>query len=466
MAEARLARLGHDILPGHSGAYIREEEGKAMTALIGIRREDKSEWERRVPLTPEDAAALQREHGIQVIVQTSPIRAFSDKEFEEAGIDVQEDLSPCAVIFGIKEMPEAFFEPDKAYVFFAHVIKGQPYNMPMLKRMLDLGCTLIDYERVVDEQQRRLIFFGWHAGVAGMIDTLWALGQRLAWEGIRNPFTDMGKTHTYHDLAEAQEALKRVRARIETAGLPPQVTPLIIGVAGYGNVSRGAQEMLDLLPLIEIEPDEVAHIAASGKSSPHHLYKVVFKEWHMVEPVSPGGAFELQDYYDHPEKYQGVFDRYLPHLTMLVNAVFWTERYPRLVTKACLRDLFGDGSEPRLRVIGDISCDVEGAIECTVHCTEPGDPVFVYDPLTGEATDGYEGRGVVVMAVDILPSELPREASTDFSRILKPFIPAIARCDLIVPFEECNLPPEIKSAVIAYQGKLTPDYQYIREFLD
>jgi hypothetical protein len=163
MAEARLARLGHDILPGHSGAYIREEEGKAMTALIGIRREDKSEWERRVPLTPEDAAALQREHGIQVIVQTSPIRAFSDKEFEEAGIDVQEDLSPCAVIFGIKEMPEAFFEPDKAYVFFAHVIKGQPYNMPMLKRMLDLGCTLIDYERVVDEQQRRLIFFGWHA---------------------------------------------------------------------------------------------------------------------------------------------------------------------------------------------------------------------------------------------------------------------------------------------------------------
>jgi alpha-aminoadipic semialdehyde synthase len=186
----------------------------------------------------------------------------------------------------------------------------------------------------------------------------------------------------------------------------------------------------------------------------------------MVEPVSPGGAFALQDYYDHPEKYRGVFDRYLPHLTVLVNAIFWTERYPRLVTKADLRELFGTPTEPRLRVIGDISCDVEGAIECTVHCTEPDDPVFVYDPLTGEATDGYEGRGVVVMAVDILPSELPREASTDFSRILKPFIPAIARCDLTAPFEECNLPPEIKSAVIAYRGKLTPDYQYIQEFLD
>jgi saccharopine dehydrogenase (NAD+, L-lysine-forming) len=461
-----LAWVGHDIPPGHSGAYIRKEEGKAMTALIGIRREDKSDWERRVPLTPDDAAALQREHGIQVIVQTSVIRAFTDKEFAEAGIRVQEDLSPCPVVLGIKEMPEGFFEPDKAYVFFAHVIKGQTYNMPMLQRMLDLGCTLIDYERVVDEQKRRLIFFGWHAGVAGMIDTLWALGQRLAWEGIPNPFTDLRKTHTYRDLAEAKGALKQVRARIGAEGLPPQITPLILGVAGYGNVSRGAQEMLDLLPLIQIEPKELANIAASGASSRHHLYKVVFKEWHIVEPVSLSGAFELQDYYDHPEKYQGVFDRYLPHLTVLVNAIFWTERYPRLVTKAYLRELFGTATEPRMRVIGDISCDVEGAIEFTVHCTEPGDPVFVYDPITEETTNGYKGRGVVVMAVDILPSELPREASTDFSRILKPFIPAIAHCDLTVPFEECNLPSEIKSAVIAYRGELTPDYQYIQEFLD
>ena len=134
--------------------------------------------------------------------------------------------------------------------------------------------------------------------------------------------------------------------------MPPQITPLTVGVAGYGNVSRGAQEILDLLPFIEIEPEELAEIAASGDGSRHHLYKVVFKEWHMVEPVSPSGAFELQDYYDHPEKYQGVFDRYLFHLTVLVNAIFWTERYPRLVTKAYLRELFGAATEPRLRVIG------------------------------------------------------------------------------------------------------------------
>jgi saccharopine dehydrogenase (NAD+, L-lysine-forming) len=437
-----------------------------MTASIGIRREDKSEWERRVPVTPQDAAALQREQGVQVMVQPSDIRAFTDQEFVEAGVTVQEDLSPCPVVFGIKEMPEDFFQQDKAYVFFAHVIKGQPYNMPMLRRMLDLGCTLIDYERVVDESNRRLIFFGWHAGAAGMIDTFWALGQRLVWEGIRNPFTHLRQTHTYHDLAEASAGLEGVRARIESEGLPEQLAPLIVGVAGYGNVSRGAQEMLDLLPVIEIEPEEVAAVAASTDYSRHHIYKVVFKEWHTVEPVSPDGRFELQDFYDHPEKYEGVFERYLPYLTVVVNAIFWTDAYPRLVTKAYLKSLFGGEAKPRLRVIGDISCDVEGAIECTVKATEPGDPIFVYDPPTGSVTDGHEGPGVVVMAVEILPSELPREASTDFSRVLRPFVASIAHCDFTAPFEACNLPPEIKRAVIAYQGQFTPEYRYIQEFLD
>jgi saccharopine dehydrogenase (NAD+, L-lysine-forming) len=436
-----------------------------MIAPIGIRREDKSKWERRVPITPRDAAELQQDHGLQVIVQTSPIRAFSDSEFAEAGITVQEDLSACSVILGIKEIPKETLEADKAYVFFSHVIKGQPYNMPMLQRILDLGCTLVDYERVVDAKNRRLIFFGWHAGVAGMIETLWALGQRLAWEGIANPFSDLRPTHTYHDLAEAKAALSKVRSRIEAEGLPEEILPLVVGVAGYGNVSQGAQEMLDLLPIIDIEPDEVATITAGTDRSRHHIYKAVFKEWHMVESASPDLSFDLQDYYAHPEKYRGVFERYIPYLTVLVNAIYWTERYPRLVTKAYLKDLYGKDQALRLKVIGDISCDVEGAIECTVKSTEPGEPIYVYNPHTGQVIDGHKGPGVVVMAVDILPSELPREASTDFSRVLKAFIPALAGCDLAAPFEECNLPPEIKRAVIVYQGKLTPDYQYIEEFL-
>jgi saccharopine dehydrogenase (NAD+, L-lysine-forming) len=436
-----------------------------MTARIGIRREDKSEWERRVPLIPWDAANLQKEHGVQIIVQPSDIRAFTDEEFAGAGVTVQEDLSTCSTVFGIKEMPKESFQPGKAYVFFAHVIKGQSYNMTMLQRILDQGCTLIDYERVVDDKNRRLIFFGWHAGVAGMINTLWSLGQRLAWKGIPNPFTALAQTRMYHNLADAESALEEVRARIRSDGLPDKVTPLIIGVAGYGNVSQGAQEILDQLPIIEIDPEDVANLAASSDYSRHHLYKVVFKEWHMVEPASPGSAFQLQDYYDHPMKYRGVFERYVPHLTVLANAIFWTSAYPRLVTKGYLRTLFESEDEPRLQVIGDISCDVEGAVECTVKSTEPGDPIYVYDPVTERVRDGYEGPGVLIMAVDILPSELPRESSTDFSRILRPFVPAIAGCDFTAPFEACNLPPEIKRAVIAYQGKLTPDYVYIEEYL-
>jgi len=436
-----------------------------MTARIGIRHEDKSKWERRVPITPADASVLQRDHGIQIMVQSSPTRAFTDDEFERVGVATAHDLSSCPVVLGIKEIPQAHFEPDKTYVFFAHVIKGQPYNMPMLRRLLELGCTLIDYERVVDEQNRRLIFFGWHAGVAGMIDTFWALGQRLSGEGIANPFFSLRQTLTYHDLDEARAALALVRDRIETGGLPEELCPLTVGVAGYGNVSRGAQEMLDLLPVIEIEPEELPALADRGDLSRHHLYKIVFKEWHTVEPASRDQAFDLQDFYARPEKYRGVFEQYVPHLSVLVNAIYWTQRYPRLVTKASLKELFTSQSAPRLRVIGDISCDVEGAIECTVKATEPGDPIYVYNPISEEVTDGHEGPGIVIMAVEILPAELPREASADFSRVLAPFIPAIAHCDYTAPFEECTLPPEIKRAVIAYQGQLTPEYRYIQEFL-
>ena len=178
-----------------------------MQRYVGVRREDKSQWERRVPITPDVARALLEQHGVQVIVQPSAVRAFADAEFSQAGAVVRESLSVCPVVFAIKEIPSHVFEPGQAYVFFAHVIKGQPFNMPMLRRMLELGSTLIDYEKVTDDQGRRLIFFGWHAGVAGMLETLWALGKRLAWEGIDTPFAGLGHPYDYHDLAEAKVAV-------------------------------------------------------------------------------------------------------------------------------------------------------------------------------------------------------------------------------------------------------------------
>ncbi len=436
-----------------------------MISRIGIRREDKSRWERRVPVIPEHARKLREEHGVEVWLQPSKIRVFSDEEYIQAGACVWEGLSPCPVILAIKEIPPDFFEPGKTYVFFSHTIKGQPYNMPMLKKMLELGCTLIDYEKVTDERGRRLIFFGRHAGLAGMIDSLWALGQRLNWEGIPNPFAEIRQTYQYESLAEAQKDVVRVGEKIAAEGLPESITPLIIGIAGYGNVSRGVQEILSLLPILEIEPDEVEAVSMGVDYSRNHVYKVVFREEHTVEPISPADRFELQDYYNHPEKYRSQFERYLPHLTVLMNCIYWDKMYPRLVTKSYLKRLFGGEEQPRLRVIGDVSCDIEGAIECTLHCTEPDEPVFVYDPFADRAIPGYAGKGPVVLAVDILPSELPRESSADFSRVLLDYIPAIAKADYSVPFEQLDLPPEIKRAVIAHRGELTPNYRYLEKFL-
>ncbi|MFQ6100018.1 MAG: bifunctional lysine ketoglutarate reductase /saccharopine dehydrogenase family protein [Anaerolineae bacterium] len=436
-----------------------------MSVRIGIRREDKSVWERRVPIIPEHARQLQEEHDIEVWVQPSEIRVFRDEEFAQASVRVEEDLSSCPVVFAVKEIPAHLFYPSHTYVFFAHVIKGQSYNMPMLKRMMELGCHLIDYEKVTDEKGRRLIFFGRHAGLAGMIDTLWALGQRLNWEGVPNPFSDLQQTHKYSSLVEAKAAVAAVGECIAQEGLPESITPFICGFAGYGNVFRGANEIIELLPVQEIEPHEVGVVVQSADYAQNALYKVVFKEEHTVEPISPQDQFELQDYYDHPEKYRSKFHTYLPYLTTLVNCVYWEAKYPRLVTKADLRELYGGAEPPRLRVIGDISCDIEGAIEGTIKSTEPGDPVFVYDPSEDRAVDGIEGQGPVIMAVDILPSELPRDASVYFSGVLMEYVPTIAEADYSVPFEELALPPEIKRAVIVYQGELTPDYRYLEQHL-
>jgi alpha-aminoadipic semialdehyde synthase len=269
----------------------------------------------------------------------------------------------------------------------------------------------------------------------------------------------------YDSLDAGMEAVSDVGKRIAEEGLPDSVVPLICGFAGYGNVSRGAQAVYDLLPMEEIAPEDLATFFEKGEYSNKHAYKVVFKEEHMVEPISPETKFELQDYYDHPEKYRSKFESYVPYLTMLINCIYWDKRYPRLVTKKYLKDLFGGQEKPRLRMIGDISCDVEGAIEATLHITDSGNPIFVYDPATDKAIDGHEGTGPVILAVDNLPCEVARESSTYFSNILKAYVDEIVSADYTVPFEECQLPPEIKKAVIVYQGEFTPDFEYIQEFL-
>jgi alpha-aminoadipic semialdehyde synthase len=268
-----------------------------MSNIIGLRREDKNRWERRVPLIPAQVAMLIEQHQLKFLVQPSAIRAFPDAAFTEAGAVLHEDLSAAEVILAVKEIPPEALQPGQTYLFFSHTIKGQPHNMPMLRRLLELHCQLIDYERVVDAQNRRLIFFGQHAGLAGMIDTLRALGQRLAWEGIATPLADLRPTYEYTDLTAAQSDLRRTGRRIIEEGWPVDLTPLVIGLAGYGNVSRGAQAILDLLPTRQISPAELPALTGRKDVDRGMIYKVVFKEEDTVEPIRESQPFDLAEFF-------------------------------------------------------------------------------------------------------------------------------------------------------------------------
>jgi saccharopine dehydrogenase (NAD+, L-lysine-forming) len=423
---------------------------------LGIRREEKSRWERRAPLAPEHVRKLREQHGIETVVQPSRIRVFDDEAYRAAGARVDEDLSGCNLVVAVKEIPKELLRRDGAYMFFSHTMKAQPYNMPLLGRVLDLDCTLLDHEKVTDDQGRRLVLFGVHAGLAGMIDSLWALGQRLEVEGIETPLAKARPAHEYAGLDAALEDLREIGAALRReGGLPTGLGPLVVGIAGYGNVSRGAQQVLD-----QLEPEEVAPEALDGLR-PGRLYKVVFREEHMVSPVEPGAPFDLQTYYQHPDRFRGTFERWLPRLTALVNCIYWEQKYPRLVTVDGLRALFSGPDKPSLRVIGDISCDVEGSIEATTKTTQPDDPAYVFDPATRTTTMGFEGNGPVIMAVDNLPCELPREATESFGSALVDLVADAVVSDYSAPFDALRLPPELKRAVIAHRGELAPSFRYL-----
>lgn len=428
---------------------------------IGIRREDKSRWERRTPLVPAHAKKLVDDFGLSICVQSSGQRAFGDQEFERAGAAVGESVDHCDIILGVKEIPPEKLLHNKTYLFFSHTIKGQSHNMPMLKKLLDLRCTLIDYECIKNKKGQRLVFFGRHAGLAGMIDSLSLLGKQLLRRGHATPFAELKYAHEYYDVGESKKAIAKAGDTLRATGIPEVLNPLIIGITGYGRVSGGAQEILDLLPVKEIEP---AKIESVFKAKQPGLYKVVFHEQHMFEPVEAGSPFDLQGYFDKPHRYRARFEQYLPCLGIVVNAIYWEPKYPRLITRQFLREHQAELRQS-LWHICDITCDINGSVECTVKATEPDNPVFVYDPITERINDGLDGDGITVLAVDNLPAEIPRDASEAFSEALWRFIPELARANFDLPFSKLELSPEIKNAIIAYNGELAPQFKYLERHL-
>jgi alpha-aminoadipic semialdehyde synthase len=181
--------------------------------------------------------------------------------------------------------------------------------------------------------------------------------------------------------------------------------------------------------------------------------------WHPAKP------FDLQDYYANPENYRPMVEKVIPYLTAIVNGIYWTPKYPKFVTKSFLKTLYGSGSRPKLRVVGDITCDINGSLECTVQATDSENPVYVYDPAADEPLMGFVGNGPAVLAVYNLPAELPLESSTYFSGTLKEHVPAVAAARFDKPFAECGLPDVLRRAVILYRGELVPDYAYLGKFI-
>ncbi len=414
-----------------------------MRRVIGIRREDKNRWERRVPLTPEHVAEITR-HGVSVAVERSSFRVFPDEAFRAAGARIVDDLSSCPLVVGVKEIPADRLSRETTYLFFAHVTKGQPANMPMLRRLMELRCTLIEYEKIVDDRGRRLVFFGRHAGLAGMLDTLAALGRRLLWEGIDSPFASLRFAHEYADLEEAHAELARVAGRIRREGVPATLHPMAFGFTGSGNASKGAQEIFELLPYEEVVPDDLPSMFGNDDLPRNILYKVVFSR---------------------QDRFGRAMAAHLRHLTVLVNGIYWEPGQPRVASLDDIRAMFSGDSAPHLRVIGDISCDLHGSIEANVRMTTPGDPVYVYDVATGDAVSGVAGRGPVILAVDNLPCELPVDASQHFGDALLRFVPSLARCDWSLPFASLDVQDEIRRAVVVHRGRLTPRYAGIAEHL-
>ena len=430
-----------------------------MKKLIGIRREDKNIWERRVPLIPEHLAKLKKEHGIDTIIQPFERRAFLENEFTEVGVKIQEDLSDAPIVFAVKEIPIPLLQNDKTYIFFSHTIKGQDYNMPLLQKLMDLNTTLIDYEAITNEDGKRLVFFGKYAGLAGMIDALYGYGIRLKNLGYETPLLKLKPAYEYKSVEEAKDEIAKVGKEIEENGMAVDKAPFVFGFMGYGNVSAGAQEIFDVLPHKVIAPDELKNLDNKFNNL---FYKVIFKEEHLVEPKNPEDKFELIDYFTYPEKYKSKFEQYIPYMSMLVNAIYWTEASPRFLTK----QYFKTKDEHKLDVICDITCDIDGAVDFTYKSTPSDNPAYVYNPKDDSFTDGYEGEGILDIAVDNLPTELPRNSSIEFSNSLNQFVAGIVNADKTKPFEEAGFPAEIKRAVIVYNGKLTPKYEYLHEFLN
>eukprot|EP01083_Nonionella_stella_P063764 165725_1 len=427
---------------------------------IGILREVKNKWERRVPITPSEVRKLV-DRKIRVLIQPCERRVFKDMDFQNAGGIITEDLSSCSFIVGVKDIPSSNLFEYHSYLNFAHVIKGQASNMPFLDECLAKKIRLFDYECIRDPQTKlRTVAFGRFAGVAGMITGMRGLGEHLLAQGCATPFLNLSSCYMYSSLEDARQQVLKIGHHIAHYGLPcaQYGGAFVFCFTGEGgNVTNGAIEIFKLLPHEFVDAKDLSQL--QNKYSPNKVYGCVLKTQDIVNHVGDGAHFEESHYFDYPEEYVPVFaSNVAPYTRVLVNGMYWDHRYPRLLSNAQMQSL-----GPQLLAVFDISCDPEGAVEFLKKTTSTDAPYFTYKIEMDEAVDHVDGDGVLVLAVDSLPAELPLDSSQYFSATLYPYLEQLATSDSDVDIaqQQQHLGAQMFNAMITYDGELTQNFHYI-----
>lgn len=393
---------------------------------IGLIKEGKIPADNRVALTPIQCRWIKENKNVDIIVQSSPGRCFSDEEYKAQGIEVRDHIDDCAILLGIKEVPIEMLIPDKIYLFFSHTKKLQPYNQALFRAMMEKNISLIDYECLEHEDGTRLLGFGFFAGVVGAHNGMMAYGNRTGALHLGRVY----EQRNFQELVHTYFGLKIPNVRI--------------AVTGSGRVAHGITEVMNLMGIHEAEPDEFKAVSKFDYPVYVHL-----KGAQLYKNVTTG-EYIREEFHEYPERYECLFKDYLFQTDILMNGVYWQEGIPRLFDMQDLRH-----PDYRMHTIADISDDQNGSVPCNVGDATIENPIYGVDRNTGMVTQPYLKNSVDIMSVGNLPNELPRDASRYFGEQIIKFI----LDDLL-----SGGSPIIDKATMLKNGKITEDYFYMKEY--
>ncbi len=398
---------------------------------IGIIREGKVPPDARVALTPEQCAEAQVELPVRIVVQPSPIRSFKDSEFTEHGIKLQEDLSDCDVLLGVKEVPLTQLMADKTYFFFSHTIKKQPYNKVLLQTILQKNIRLIDYEALTDAKGERLIAFGFYAGIVGAHNAVWTYAQRTRLFSLPR----LCQSHDYAEVLALYDVLK----------LPP----IKIVLTGRGRVASGAAKNLKDMNIRQVSAIEFL----TQEYEEPVFCQLQAADYARHRGASPSDDFDKAHFYKHSAEYVSTFAPYQRKADIFINGIFYDKKAPMFFTAEEMA-----APDFRIKVIADITCDImpDSSVPSTIRASLIADPVYGYNPHTKAECKPYIPESIDMMAIDNLPSELPRDASAFFGRqLLERILPELLKG---------RASEAISRGVITENGQLTQPFEYLSDY--